>query len=74
MSEIKGKICVVTGSNSGIGKETALCLANMGANVVMVVRNQERGEKAQFSYSYTQYFCSPASIEAKTKLKTDKKD
>jgi NAD(P)-dependent dehydrogenase (short-subunit alcohol dehydrogenase family) len=47
MSEMKGKICVVTGSNSGIGKETALSLANMGAHVVMVVRNQERGEKAR---------------------------
>ena len=44
---MKGKICVVTGSNSGIGKETALSLAKMGAHVVMVVRNQERGEKAR---------------------------
>jgi retinol dehydrogenase 14 len=40
------KICIVTGSNSGIGKETALALAQMGARVVMVVRNQEKGEKA----------------------------
>jgi NAD(P)-dependent dehydrogenase (short-subunit alcohol dehydrogenase family) len=48
MSEMKGKICVVTGSNSGIGKETALSLAKMGAHVVTVVRNQERGEKARF--------------------------
>jgi len=47
LSEMKGKICIVTGSNSGIGKETALALAKMGATVVMVVRNQERGEKAQ---------------------------
>ncbi len=47
MSELKGKICVVTGSNSGIGKETALSLAKMGAHVVMVVRSQERGEKAR---------------------------
>lgn len=46
MSEMKGKVCVVTGSNSGMGKETALALANMGATVVMVVRSQERGEKA----------------------------
>jgi NAD(P)-dependent dehydrogenase (short-subunit alcohol dehydrogenase family) len=44
---MKGKICIVTGSNSGIGKETALALAKMGATVVMVVRSQERGEKAQ---------------------------
>jgi NAD(P)-dependent dehydrogenase (short-subunit alcohol dehydrogenase family) len=47
MSEMKNKICVVTGSNSGIGKETALSLAKMGAHVVMVVRNQGRGEKAR---------------------------
>jgi NAD(P)-dependent dehydrogenase (short-subunit alcohol dehydrogenase family) len=42
-----GKICIVTGSNSGIGKETALALSNKGATVVMVVRDKERGEKAQ---------------------------
>ena len=47
MSEIQGKTCIVTGSNSGIGKETALGLAKIGATVVMVVRNKERAEKAQ---------------------------
>jgi NAD(P)-dependent dehydrogenase (short-subunit alcohol dehydrogenase family) len=47
VSEIQGKTCIVTGSNSGIGKETALGLAKMGATVVMVVRNKERAEKAQ---------------------------
>lgn len=44
---MKRRICVVTGSNSGIGKETALQLASMGATVVMVVRNRERGEAAR---------------------------
>ena len=47
MIEMKGKVCIVTGSNSGIGKETALALASMGVAVVMVVRNRERGEKAR---------------------------
>ena len=47
MIEMKGETCIVTGSNSGIGKETALALAKMGATVVMVVRNPERGEKAR---------------------------
>jgi NAD(P)-dependent dehydrogenase (short-subunit alcohol dehydrogenase family) len=47
MSEMKGKICIITGSNSGIGKETATNLAKMGATIVMVVRDQERGEKAR---------------------------
>ncbi len=47
MTEMKGKTCIVTGSNSGIGKETALALARMGATVVMAVRNRERGEKTR---------------------------
>lgn len=41
-----GKVCIVTGSNSGIGKETTFALAAMDATVIMVVRNQERGQKA----------------------------
>ena len=43
---MKGKIVIVTGSNSGIGKETALALAEKGATVVAVVRNQELGQQA----------------------------
>jgi NAD(P)-dependent dehydrogenase (short-subunit alcohol dehydrogenase family) len=46
MDEMQGKVCVVTGSNSGIGKETALALAHRGATVVMAARSQERGEAA----------------------------
>lgn len=41
---MKGKVCMITGANSGIGKATALGLAKMGATVVMVCRNQSRGE------------------------------
>ena len=47
MSEMKGRICLITGANSGIGKETAIGLAKKGAQVVMAVRNLERGEKAR---------------------------
>jgi NAD(P)-dependent dehydrogenase (short-subunit alcohol dehydrogenase family) len=47
LNDIKGKICIITGSNSGIGKQTALGLAIMGATVVLVVRDQERGENAR---------------------------
>src|SRR5438477_6319532 len=46
-SSMQGKTCMVTGANSGIGKATALALAQMGATVVMVCRNRARGEQAR---------------------------
>ncbi len=45
-SEMRGKICLVTGANSGIGKATAAGLARLGATVVLVCRDQARGEAA----------------------------
>jgi len=42
----KGKIAVVTGSSSGIGYEAARVLANKGAELIIAVRNKEKGEKA----------------------------
>ncbi len=44
---MEGKICLITGANSGIGKETAKALAKMNATVVMLCRDKERGEEAQ---------------------------
>jgi NAD(P)-dependent dehydrogenase (short-subunit alcohol dehydrogenase family) len=44
---IEGKACIITGASSGIGKASAEQLASMGANVVMVCRNPEKGEKAK---------------------------
>lgn len=44
---INGKICMITGANSGIGKATALALAEMDAIVVMVCRNQKWGKEAR---------------------------
>lgn len=43
---MKGKVCMITGANSGIGKATALGLVKMGTTVVMVCRNRNRGEAA----------------------------
>jgi NAD(P)-dependent dehydrogenase (short-subunit alcohol dehydrogenase family) len=42
-----GKVCLITGCSSGLGKATALGLAHLGAHVVMVCRNAERGEAAR---------------------------
>ena len=41
-----GRVAVVTGSNSGIGKEAARELAAHGAHVILAVRNVEKGEAA----------------------------
>src|SRR5688572_21828611 len=41
-----GKVALVTGANSGIGKETAQALARMQANLVIVCRDRERGRVA----------------------------
>lgn len=48
-SSMQGKICMVTGANSGIGKATAL--AQMGATVVMACRDRGRahGMRNEFS-------------------------
>ena len=46
-----GRVCLVTGANAGVGKATATGLARMGATVVMVCRNLERGETAQAEIS-----------------------
>jgi len=44
---MEGKICIITGANSGIGKATAIGLAKMNATIVMMCRSKERGEDAQ---------------------------
>jgi NAD(P)-dependent dehydrogenase (short-subunit alcohol dehydrogenase family) len=44
---MKDKVCLVTGANSGVGKATAVGLAKLGATVVMLCRDRQRGEKAQ---------------------------
>jgi len=44
--DMSGKTVVVTGANSGIGRETAVGLARMGAKVVITVRDRTRGEAA----------------------------
>ncbi|HEX9133276.1 MAG TPA: SDR family oxidoreductase [Ktedonobacteraceae bacterium] len=46
-AHLQGKVCMVTGANSGIGKATALGLAKLGATVEMACRDQGRGDAAR---------------------------
>lgn len=40
---MRGKVCVVTGASSGIGRARALGLAARGATVVLICRSEARG-------------------------------
>jgi len=46
MRGMKGKVCVVTGATSGIGKAAATALAKQGATVVLVGRDRGRTDAA----------------------------
>jgi NAD(P)-dependent dehydrogenase (short-subunit alcohol dehydrogenase family) len=42
---MQGKLCVLTGGTSGIGRETAAALAGLGARLALVCRDRRRGEE-----------------------------
>jgi NAD(P)-dependent dehydrogenase (short-subunit alcohol dehydrogenase family) len=44
--ELKDKICLITGASSGIGKAAAIEFAKANAELILLVRNKHRGEKA----------------------------
>ncbi|MCU1747988.1 glucose 1-dehydrogenase [Pseudomonas sp. 6D_7.1_Bac1] len=45
MQRVEGKVCIVTGAASGIGREDALLLASQGAKVVLTDLNDESGRQ-----------------------------
>lgn len=43
-TRIDGKIVIITGANAGIGRETALELANRGGNIYLACRDLKKAE------------------------------
>jgi NAD(P)-dependent dehydrogenase (short-subunit alcohol dehydrogenase family) len=75
---MNGKMCMITGANSGIGKATAIGLAEMNATVVMVCRNKERGEPAQKEViektgnkNVDLFLCNLSSLDSIRKMVTE---
>ncbi len=46
-ADLSGRVALVTGANSGMGKETAREMARMGAQVILGCRSTARGEAAR---------------------------
>ena len=46
-ARMEGRVCVITGTTSGVGYQAAKCLAQGGAHIVMVCRNREKASWVQ---------------------------
>lgn len=48
---MRGRVCLVTGASNGVGKAAAIKLATMGASLVLLCRDRDRGENAMAEIS-----------------------
>jgi NAD(P)-dependent dehydrogenase (short-subunit alcohol dehydrogenase family) len=61
---MQGKVCLVTGATSGIGKEIARGLSGLGATVAIVGRSAEKCESALQDTKCASYFVADLSVQA----------
>ena len=64
LSDMTGRVCVVTGANRGIGRATAEGLGRLGATLVLVCRRREDGDAAAAAIGGTGTGPLPEVVEA----------
>lgn len=64
MSDMTGRVCLVTGATMGIGKEAARALNHMGAEVVIAARDEARAKQtvAEIGGTTSYVLCDFASL------------
>ena len=74
---MEGRVCIVSGGNSGIGFELCRGMAHAGFHVVMVSRGAERGQpaleklQAEFGDSVEMMICDMSDLANISKLHTE---
>ena len=63
MFNLKGRVAVVTGASSGLGKQMARALADQGANVVVLARRIERLEDLKKELEKKKVKCLPIKCD-----------
>ena len=67
MSSMKGKRVVITGPTKGIGRVTALALAKMGAEMILVARDEKRAKELASELGGADVFIGDLSSIAEVK-------
>jgi NAD(P)-dependent dehydrogenase (short-subunit alcohol dehydrogenase family) len=67
----RDKVIVITGASSGVGLETATQLAGQGGEIVMIARDQARGEHARSQVAEAATGKSPVLLVADLSVQAD---
>ena len=69
--DFKNKTVLITGASSGIGKQTAIEFAKLGANIILIARRKEKLDELADElkkFNVTTFVCQ-CDVSDKTKVK-----